>query len=91
MTTYKLVFRTRAQKAFDKLDTAIRRQFAKKLAERLNNPKVPADKLRSCYRIQLRSAGSRLIYRFEDDRMVVLAIAVASRADDEAYDNASME
>ncbi len=94
MTTYKLVFRTRARKAFDRLDKAIRRQFSKKLAERLNNPRVPAHKLRSmpdCYRINLRSAGFRLIYRVEDDRMVVLVIAVASCADDEAYDNALIE
>ncbi|GAB2593754.1 hypothetical protein GCM10026986_22610 [Nitrincola alkalisediminis] len=43
-----------------KLGALIQSQFKKKLAERLENPRVPADKLSgydSVYKIKLRSAG----------------------------------
>ena len=89
MTTYRLVFRRRAQKAFGKLDTGVQRQFRKVLERRLQEPRVPAHKLRNmpdCYRIKLRSAGFRLVYRVENDRMVMLVIAVGPREGGEAYD-----
>ena len=94
LTTYRLVFRKRAQKAFDKLGTAVQRQLAKKLTERLSNSRVSAHALQdmpNCYRIKLRSAGFRLIYRVEDERMVVLVIAVGPRERNEAYDFAINE
>ena len=38
--TYRLLFKTEAKKEWDKLDSAIRTQFKKKLAERLEFPRV---------------------------------------------------
>lgn len=52
----------------------IKSQFKKKLAERLENPLVAADKLsgyESVYKIKLRSAGYRLAYEVEDDQLLV--------------------
>lgn len=46
----------------------------KKLRERLDNPKVQADALRNMpghYKIKLRASGYRLVYRVEDERVVV--------------------
>lgn len=82
MTTYRLVFDDRALKEFRKLDQALQNQARKKLAERIKNPRVQADGLsgfRDCYKIKLRSAGVRLIYRVNDDRIEVVVISVGKR------------
>lgn len=42
--TYELAFDRRALKEWQKLGHTIREQFKKKLAERLENPRVPAAK-----------------------------------------------
>jgi mRNA interferase RelE/StbE len=79
---YKLDFEEKAKKEFDKLGTAIRRRLQKKLIERLANPRVEADRLSGmpdCYKIKLRSDGFRLVYRVEDDVVVVFVIAVGKR------------
>jgi mRNA interferase RelE/StbE len=81
-TLYELDFDHRAKKEFDKLGEPIRRKFKKKLVERLAHPRVEADRLsdlEDCYKIKLRSDGYRLIYRVEDDVVVVLVIAVGRR------------
>ncbi len=82
MTTYRLTFLHDAKKEWDKLGSNIRDQFAKKLLERLDNPRIPAARLANmpnCYKIKLRTAGYRLIYRVFDDRIVVQVIAVGRR------------
>jgi mRNA interferase RelE/StbE len=82
LTTYRLVFDDRAEKEFGKLGATIRQQFKKKIAERLLHPHVLADRLHgfeNCYKIKLRSAGFRLIYRVEDDVLLVIVIAVGKR------------
>lgn len=94
MKTFNLGFRPRARKDWEKLDTTIRKRFTKKLTERLNFPRVPSAALRrmpDCYKIKLSSAGYRLIYRVEDDLVLVLVIAVGLREDDEVYDKAHAE
>ena len=66
----------------EKLGTSLREQFKKKLAERLENPHVLADSLsgmQDCYKIKLRSAGYRLIYRVDDDVIYVTVIAIGKR------------
>lgn len=70
------------------MDPSIREQFKKKLAERLEFPRVPADKLSGfdgLYKIKLRSSGFRLAYRVIDDRLVVLVLAVGKREKDWVY------
>lgn len=79
---YRLEFDHRAKKEFDRLSTADQRQLQIKLRERLANPRVAADALsgmRDCYKIKLRAAGIRLIYRVEDDIVVLLVISIGRR------------
>ena len=88
MVTYALRFLESAKKEWEKLDAAIKRQFRKKLAERLGEPRIPSSALSSmpdCYKIKLRRAGYRLVYRVEDDCVVVTVIAVGRRDGNEVY------
>lgn len=81
-TKYALEFNAQALKEWEKLDSTIRLQFAKKLKERLARPRVEADKLRelpNCYKIKLRAIGYRLVYEVIDNRLVVTVIAVGKR------------
>lgn len=89
--TYKLVFETQALKEWQKLDHSIREQFKKKLAKVLENPKIPANKLREIpngYKIKLRSAGYRLIYQVENNEVKVIVLAIGKRERSEAYNTA---
>lgn len=86
--TYKLRFLPAALKEWEKLAAPIRSQFKKKLAERLANPRVPADKLSgydSVYKIKLRSAGYRLAYEVVDDELFVYVLAVGKREKGKVY------
>jgi mRNA interferase RelE/StbE len=85
---YALEFDLRAQREFRKLDPQLQLQFAKKLKERLEQPKVESDKLTGmadCYKIKLRSAGYRLVYQIVEDRLVVIVIAVGKRERNAVY------
>ena len=93
-TIYKVVFRRRAQKVFDRLGTAEQRQLAAKLKERTANPRVPADAVREIpdgYKIKLRAPGIRLIYQVRDRRLVILVLAIGKRERLEAYKEAVRE
>ncbi len=82
MTRYRLQFLPQAKLEWDRLDGSIRSQFAKVLLRRLENPRVPAAALTSmsdCYKIKLRSAGFRLVYRVQDTELILLTIAVGKR------------
>ncbi|MGM0634326.1 MAG: type II toxin-antitoxin system RelE family toxin [Pseudomonadota bacterium] len=86
--TCKLRFHPAALKEWEKLGAPIRAQLKKKLAERLVNPRVPADKLTgydSVYKIKLRSAGYRLVYEVVDDELLVFVIAVGKREKGKVY------
>ena len=88
MTSYELEFLEDALKEWKKLDLSVRNQFSRKLAERLNNPRVPSARLsglRDCYKIKLRKAGYRLVYQVIDDQIVVLIVAVGRRERNEIY------
>jgi mRNA interferase RelE/StbE len=92
LPTYRLTFLEEAKKEWDKLGANIRMEFAKKLTERLGSPHVPAARLngmRDCYKIKLRSAGYRLVYRVFDDRIVVQIVAVGKRERNAAYRKAA--
>lgn len=86
--TCKLRFLPAALKEWEKLGATVRSQLKKKLAERLESPRVQADKLRgyeSVYKIKLRSAGYRLAYEVVDDELVVYVIAVGKRENSKIY------
>lgn len=87
---YELKFLPAALKEWEKLGAPIKSQFKKKLAERLKNPRVPADKLSgydSVYKIKLRSAGYRLVYEVVDDQVLVYVLAVGKRDKSMVYDS----
>lgn len=89
--SYELDFDERALKEWKKLHPTLRDQFARKLKERLENPRVPGDALSGKpdrYKIKLRKSGYRLVYRVEDDVLVVLVIAIGKREGGEVYDTA---
>lgn len=86
--TYELEFSEKAWKEWKKLGATVRDQFKKKLQERLVNPHVPGDRLNglgNAYKIKLRSAGYRLVYRVVDEVLVVTVIAVGKRERGEVY------
>ena len=64
------------------------RGAGQKLKERLENPRVPASQLhgrKDQYKIKLRGAGYRLVYRVEDDIVTVTVIGVGKRENDDIY------
>ena len=86
--TYKLVFKQDAEKEWRKLDATIKKQFKKKLIERLENPKVESARLngmKDCYKIKLRSAGYRLVYQVRDMEVLVSIVAVGKRDRNQVY------
>ena len=92
MPIYRLEFVPSALMEWRKLGATVRNQFAKKLVERLATPRVPSARLSEfpdCYKIKLLKAGYRLVYRVDDDRIVVIVIAVGKRERNEAYKTAA--
>ena len=88
---YSLEFHPLALKEWAKLGASIKEQLKKKLAERLENPRVEPDAprgMKDVYKIKLRSLGYRLVYRVDDDRIVVMVIAVGKRDKSTVYNKA---
>ncbi len=86
--TYKLAFLPSALKEWEKLGGAVRTQFRKKLAERMEHPHVDAARLSGmpdCYKIKLRAAGYRLVYRVNDAVVTVVVVAVGKRDRNAVY------
>jgi len=86
--TYELGFVADALKEWRKLDSGIREQFKKKLAERLEGPRLPSAKLSGHpdrYKIKLRSVGYRLVYEVRDSQLIVVVVAVGKRERNAVY------
>lgn len=80
--TYSLEFFESALKEWRKLAPPIRDQFKKKLAGRLEHPRVPSARLHNlpnCYKSKLRTAGYRMVYQVDDKVVVVIMVAVGKR------------
>jgi mRNA interferase RelE/StbE len=89
--TYKLNFKKSAYKEWNKLGATLREQFKKKLLERLENPHVPASKLSGAdnlYKIKLRQSSYRLVYKVEDNVIIVTVLAVGKRERSDVYKKA---
>jgi len=89
--TYKLTFLEEAFKEWNKLSPDIRGQFKKKLEKCLISPHIKNSSLSGmadCYKIKLRTAGYRLIYRVFEDRIVVQVVAVGKRDKNIVYKKA---
>lgn len=91
MTSYKLRFHERALEEWNELDESVRKPLKKKLVERLDNPRIPSAALsgmKDCFKIKLKSAGYRIVYRVDDDIVYVTVIAVGKREKNHVYNNA---
>lgn len=91
MTSYRLRFHKLALTEWQRLDGSIREPLKKKLAERLENPRITSAALSGmpdCYKIKLRSAGYRLVYRVDDELVFVTVIAVGKRDKQKVYEAA---
>lgn len=80
--SFKLRFHELALAEWQKLDSTLREQFKKKLAERLEHPRVPSAALAGlpdCYKIKLRKAGYRMVYHVADETVFVTVLAVGRR------------
>jgi mRNA interferase RelE/StbE len=85
---YELEFKATALKEWRKLNQSVRELFKKRLAERLETPRVPSARLSGmadCYKIKLRGLGYRLVYQVHDQQLVVAVIAVGRRDHDLVY------
>ena len=88
---YNLTFKESALKEWGKLDRPIREQFKKKLAKRLDRPRVEADRvsgMENAYKIKLRAVGLRLVYVVEEDTKTLTVYVVGKRDKKEAYHKA---
>jgi len=89
--TFKLRFHALALKEWRVLDSSIREPLKKKLAERLENPRVPSAALHGmpdCYKIKLHGLGYRLVYRVENDEVFVTVLATGKRDKSRVYGTA---
>ncbi len=86
--SYELRFHPDALLEWHRLDASVREQFRKKLAERLQHPRIPSAKLtghKDRYKIKLRSVGYRLVYEVRDDVLLVIVVAVGKRERNAVY------
>jgi mRNA interferase RelE/StbE len=86
--TYKLRFHALAWQEWNRLDGSIKAPLKKKLLERLEEPRIPSSALSGvsdCYKIKLRQAGYRLVYRVDDKVVFVTVIAVGKRDKSAVY------
>lgn len=88
---YRVEWDLKALKELRSLDAALRLQLLRKLEERRHAPRVQSDALhglKDCYKIKLRAAGYRLVYRVEDERIVVVVLAIGKRERSAVYEQA---
>jgi mRNA interferase RelE/StbE len=90
--SFELQFLPSALKEWRKLGGTVREQFKRKLAERLQHPRAPKDALHGLadhYKIKLREAGYRLVYRVDDHAVIVTVVAVGKRERGRVYKDAA--
>lgn len=89
--TFAVRFHAKAWKEWNAIRPELRLQLLNKLEKRLRQPRVSAAALhglKDCYKIKLRDAGLRLVYRVED-RMVTITVIAVGRRDGTVYADAS--
>ena len=88
---YELYFHPLALKEWKKLSEELQEQFKKQLKRRLENPHVISAKLsgqlKDCYK--LHQAGYRLVYQINDNKMILLVVAVGKRYKNKVYESAT--
>lgn len=92
--SYELHFHPVALKEWKKLAKGLQEQFKKILKRRLENPHVISavlgGNLTDCYKIKLRQSGYRLVYKVNDNKLIVTVIAVGKRNKNDVYDQAEI-
>lgn len=86
--SYELGFHPDALSEWRRLDASVRAMFKKKLAERLQHPRVPAASLGGQpdrFKIKLRAVGYRLVYEVRDAQVIVVVVAVGKRERNAVY------
>ncbi len=89
---FALKFDERALAEWYKLEIQIQKQFKKKLTKLMSGVETPSPRARvsglgpGYYKIKQRSSGYRLVYRYEDKKLVILVIAVGKRNRNIVYD-----
>ena len=71
-----------------KTGSAHQNTILKKLAKRLDQPRVESSRLNGmedCYKIKLRSVGYRLVYQVRDNEITVSVVSVGKREKNAAY------
>ena len=89
--SYKLAFLPSALKEFKELDKTVREQFKRKLADLLEHPAIPANRLsgfHNHYKVKLKASGFRLVYEIEEDKARVVVIAIGKRDKGKIYSKA---
>jgi mRNA interferase RelE/StbE len=86
---YRLFFVPSALKEWQDLDGSVKEPMRNLLRKWLDNPHVPGGalhgELEGYYKIKLRKQGYRLVYGVEDDRLIVMVMAVDKREDGMVY------
>jgi len=89
---YELHFHPLAFKEWKKLSQELQEQFKKQLKRRLENPHVISAKLswqlKDCYKIKLHQAVYRLVYQVNDNKLLLLVVAVGKRNKNKVYESA---
>jgi len=91
---FALEFDPDALREWKRLDNSVKQPFRKKLEKLVRREITPAphDRLRSLgtdwYKIKLRRIGYRLIYQYQEERLVIYVVAAGRRAGDEVYEMA---
>lgn len=91
--SYNLRFKQEALAEWRKLDRTISEALKRKLAQRLENPVVPADRLQGHphrFKIKLRDAGFRLVYEVREAERAVVVIAIGKREKGSVYRKARL-
>jgi mRNA interferase RelE/StbE len=86
--SYKLRFHAQALREWQQLDGSVREPLKRKLAERLEQPRVPSAALHGlpdCYKIKLQSQGYRLVYCVDDAEVFVTVISTGKRDKNRVY------
>lgn len=89
---FTLHFDARALAEWHKLEKQIQEQFKKKLNKLITGVETPSPKARLSglppghFKIKQRSSGYRLVYKYEEDKLVILVIAVGRRNRNVVYD-----
>ena len=81
MPTYTVRFKPSALEGLNRLPPKIRQQVSKRIDALQENPRPPKMEHLGEGRYRVRSGDFRIVYRIEDDVLVVLVLSVDDRKD----------